>query len=543
MNIDSGEASLFQEEGLAEFRVCLGPTPDDENHPSTSVSPLLDQTDLSEDPGNAILFAHLDPNRQDLIQNRLATRRSSEPTSRSQTSMDPAYTGQTADAEVVQTNSLISRPTEQLEERHDSANAILAAQALKASADAHTDAHREASSLKQPPAQVRVDSAQNIGQSPEPNEQDQLPSRLPLKLNTSTSYSEDSGQLIDSPTLRKHVISVQQGNQNTLPVVQPTSPTHERDAAGSPARLPSFRQFTGQLNELAEAASIIQEPRIEPRSRHHSQSFSSTTAQSPRLPYHPFPGPTHASPMNQYAYSARSPTSTISEMTHGGVYGSPTQYAAQAAYFADRRRSSMATEHPGPYAMPPSLPSASSTESHGPPSSTMDGYSTANTTPIDQAILDGNTPRPMPMLPPPLGMPQSAIMMGGSFVCDWDGCNAQPFQTQYLLSSHKNVHSSTRPYFCPVQECPRSEGGKGFKRKNEMIRHGLVHNSPGYVCPFCPDREHRYPRPDNLQRHVRVHHMDKDKDDATLREVLAQRIEGAGKQRRRRTNAHGSMSS
>jgi hypothetical protein len=34
-----------------------------------------------------------------------------------------------------------------------------------------------------------------------------------------------------------------------------------------------------------------------------------------------------------------------------------------------------------------------------------------------------------------------------------------------------------------------------------MIRHGLVHDSPGYVCPFCPDREHKYPRPDNLQRY------------------------------------------
>ena len=34
-----------------------------------------------------------------------------------------------------------------------------------------------------------------------------------------------------------------------------------------------------------------------------------------------------------------------------------------------------------------------------------------------------------------------------------------------------------------------------------MIRHGLVHASPGYVCPFCPDREHKYPRPDNLQRY------------------------------------------
>lgn len=36
-----------------------------------------------------------------------------------------------------------------------------------------------------------------------------------------------------------------------------------------------------------------------------------------------------------------------------------------------------------------------------------------------------------------------------------------------------------------------------------MIRHGLVHDSPGYVCPFCPLREHKYPRPDNLQRYAR----------------------------------------
>lgn len=35
-----------------------------------------------------------------------------------------------------------------------------------------------------------------------------------------------------------------------------------------------------------------------------------------------------------------------------------------------------------------------------------------------------------------------------------------------------------------------------------MIRHGLVHKSPGYMCPFCPEREHKYPRPDNLQRYA-----------------------------------------
>lgn len=90
----------------------------------------------------------------------------------------------------------------------------------------------------------------------------------------------------------------------------------------------------------------------------------------------------------------------------------------------------------------------------------------------------------------------------GGYKCTFDGCTAAPFQTQYLLNSHTNVHSSARPHYCPVKGCPRAEGGKGFKRKNEMIRHGLVHDSPGYVCPFCADREHKYPRPDNLQRYV-----------------------------------------
>ena len=151
-------------------------------------------------------------------------------------------------------------------------------------------------------------------------------------------------------------------------------------------------------------------------------------------------------------------------------------------------------------------------------------------------------------------MPPNGPFTSSAFKCTFPGCTAQPFQTQYLLNSHANVHSSNRPHYCPVKDCPRGIGGKGFKRKNEMIRHGLVHESPGYVCPFCPEQQHRYPRPDNLQRyifiisrvhlllfadnayyrHVRVHHVDKDKEDPVLREVLAQRPEGPNRGRRRR---------
>lgn len=63
-----------------------------------------------------------------------------------------------------------------------------------------------------------------------------------------------------------------------------------------------------------------------------------------------------------------------------------------------------------------------------------------------------------------------AAAVNGIFRCTVPGCTAAPFQTQYLLNSHANVHSDTRPHFCPVSGCPRGPGGQGFKRKNEMIR-------------------------------------------------------------------------
>jgi hypothetical protein len=38
----------------------------------------------------------------------------------------------------------------------------------------------------------------------------------------------------------------------------------------------------------------------------------------------------------------------------------------------------------------------------------------------------------------------------------------------------------------------------------------------------------------NWYRHVRVHHVDKDRDDEQLRQVLTQRLEGGNRGRRRR---------
>lgn len=203
--------------------------------------------------------------------------------------------------------------------------------------------------------------------------------------------------------------------------------------------------------------------------------------------------------------------------------------------------------------MSPSLyaPWAPNGISHHRPSIDFNG-----STPSDQSASTLSTPATSTSVADRMsidGMAFSNSGEQGQYICTVDGCKAPPFQTQYLLNSHANVHSQSRPHYCPVKNCPRAEGGKGFKRKNEMIRHGLVHESPGYVCPFCPDREHKYPRPDNLQRyvqssaspacgstslthhrHVRVHHPERDKDDMQLRDVLSQRCDGPSRGRRRR---------
>ncbi|KAF2172240.1 hypothetical protein M409DRAFT_17477 [Zasmidium cellare ATCC 36951] len=388
----------------------------------------------------------------------------------------------------------------------------------------------------------RVDSAQDSSESVPQLPPEKRPQRSgrasPLKLETASAvtnvapaWAEDS--IAKSPTLSKHMIQVEEKVPSSYPAAQATSPTVETSANSlRKASLPPFRQ----LADLAEIASQQTQQDNRPpaqHAHHHSQSFSSTTSQSPMNPYHPsYTNSTQTSPVSYHGF-ARSPTST-----EGFSYGSPSQNPGSAYYYPDRR-TSVANDSAQTYPTPvPSLPSnPSSGESQvGNAGSSTDGYSTSHTTPIDPGTVPPDT-MGRPILPPVPGMPPGmAIIPAGGFMCDYPGCTALPFQTQYLLSSHRNVHSQSRPHYCPVEGCPRSEGGRGFKRKNEMIRHGLVHNSPGYICPFCPDREHRYPRPDNLQRHVRVHHVDKDRDDPALREVLAQRSEGTTqKQRRRRT--------
>ncbi|OJD36398.1 c2h2 type zinc finger domain-containing protein [Diplodia corticola] len=334
-----------------------------------------------------------------------------------------------------------------------------------------------------------------------------------------------------SPNLRDLAIPDSQASPDErLPALQnPTSP-HRDSTAGSPNQsLPSFRH----LSEIAEQATQENEHRasIDHRaSFSHRPSISSTGAPalSPTLVSR-FPpnGNSRRSPPSQFP-PLNNPLSPVNSHAGTDIKLSPPTYSH---YAASRRHSSLSDTSNTTFPPPLTLSTTTTNESYGSRGSDAYAHSPPTRPRSDshRMSIDGIThPNPAAQIQhvPPHG--------STGFKCDYPGCNAPPFQTQYLLNSHANVHSQARPHYCPVPGCSRGEGGKGFKRKNEMIRHGLVHDSPGYVCPFCPERDHKYPRPDNLQRHVRVHHVDKDKDDPQLREVLAQRPEGGGRGRRRR---------
>jgi hypothetical protein len=288
---------------------------------------------------------------------------------------------------------------------------------------------------------------------------------------------EVAGQQVDDQ--QRHMsspkISSINGNHEQLPPIQEASPKAEKLTNVTLPSISSQLANLGELKHLADAAITAAVDAAPPNGHRHSISSQSP----PQPPLFRVGDPAHHHPAQNVHTSPPpiSPRETFHTIPSPGLPAPP---------FFFRRQSQVSDS--APYTS--SGPDFTGATGVGDASSTDHSTSTAaNGIPagIDRMSIDGIT---NPLV--------------GGFQCHYPNCTAQPFQTQYLLNSHANVHSQNRPHYCPVKGCQRSEGGKGFKRKNEMIRHGLVHESPGYVCPYCMDREHKYPRPDNLQRYVLV---------------------------------------
>ncbi|KEQ85817.1 hypothetical protein M438DRAFT_344262 [Aureobasidium pullulans EXF-150] len=323
----------------------------------------------------------------------------------------------------------------------------------------------------------------------------------PLSLRTMTNttsmpeYTYLDRANTDSPSQRAHSIhAIGAVPPSLYPLLRPDGTPEEPSSSSRTDRLPGFHQ----LSQIADSAAEASDPRptgLPNLSTYSGQIIAQTASTS-----HPhFPPSQKSSPSTNFMLLGHaSPTNTRTDDTYVNSH-SPASFSAPNNF--DSRRKSAQNGRPPPFI--PSMSSIGTTSStdtmvslQSHQSSEAGGYSTNHTTSLE------STPSSLDGTPKTSGVPrlQSSTSASAGFPCEYPGCTAPPFQTQYLLNSHANVHSSSRPHYCPVKGCPRGEGGKGFKRKNEMIRHGLVHDSPGYVCPFCPLREHKYPRPDNLQR-------------------------------------------
>ena len=353
----------------------------------------------------------------------------------------------------------------------------------------------------------------------------------PSRMRSASNGFGSNGSQATSPNLRQYTIPTSQRSpMETLPAMQ-ISPSHSHSVM-SPNGERSLPSIVSQLGQLADHPVKEHDPRANGMACHGRQSFSSAIGGPGHSPPTSAAGPDRRQPgqyittqqrhpgpyQGQYPPPQTSPASVYREASP--LYGqgqdpatmSPPGKPGYHPYYPNRR-ASQNDEHGPPYAAPPAGENKyTPTSVDGNPSS--ESYTPSTDAALNEHRMSIDGARTLSDLPVP--QPNGPLVSGG-FKCDYPGCLAPSFQTQYLLksviesscrmnaltahsSSHANVHSQIRPHYCPVKACPRAEGGKGFKRKNEMIRHGLVHDSPGYVCPFCPDREHKYPRPDNLQR-------------------------------------------
>ena len=251
-----------------------------------------------------------------------------------------------------------------------------------------------------------------------------------------------------SPSLVKFAIPQSEADpESTLPAMQKSPPrSHSTHSPENSQTLPSLKTTLSQISQATDSAS----------SSHGPSPYSLPSAQSPTMtrqsPYQMSGGPSPAA------------------FTHPSPAMSPPGYPSQPSHPNYWRR------EPKEGSMSTPSTFEASTPSSAPGPSPASAYPTPTIQDHRGSIDESSTPQLLNGSIAPNGP-----FTTSNFKCSHSGCTAAPFQTQYLLNSHMNVHSSSRPHFCPVAECPRGPGGKGFKRKNEMIRHGLVHQSPGYI--------------------------------------------------------------
>ncbi len=271
----------------------------------------------------------------------------------------------------------------------------------------------------------------------------------PSRMRSASNGFGSNGSLATSPNLRQYPISAREGSPVELPAMQ-TSPS-QSNSAKSPNGERNLPSLVSHFGSLAEAPSKDQEVRTNGIPNHGRHSFSSASG-----------GPGHSPPMSsstqdrrlpgqfittqqrqplsyqaQYPPSQTSPDSTYSETSPRQIFSQGQDQSSMSPpkqgyhpYYANRRASHN-DEHGPPYPPPGTGESKyTPTSADGNPSS--DGYTpTTDATPNDHRMSVEGIP---PSSEHPASHPNGPLVTGG-FKCDFPGCPAAPFQTQYLLKS------------------------------------------------------------------------------------------------------------
>lgn len=266
------------------------------------------------------------------------------------------------------------------------------------------------------------------------------PLELDLLRSPRDSGREEEDSIVKSPALGRFTIKPQNADPDaiTLPAL------HRSPPRSSPAGSPEYRQTLPSIRNLTIP--------------HFNDSASVSLA--------------GLSPMRTSPRMTETPISYLHSPHHGPGMSPPEQpLRYPGSWRSSTRDSSISTcsEYTSPPSVTTSTPGSSIHLTQSPAAS----YPNSLPPLPEQGPIKALSQDEQPVLQDS-AMTMSDLtesqLMAGPFRCNFPGCLAIPFQTQYLLSSHMNVHSNQRPHFCPVKGCPRALGGQGFKRKNEMIR-------------------------------------------------------------------------
>ena len=225
-----------------------------------------------------------------------------------------------------------------------------------------------------------------------------------------------------SPILQKFTIPVSEGSSETLPAMQ-SSPTQSMKSPIGQQSLPSLH---AQLGSLADGP-VIPDNGVRSNGLVHQgrQSFVNTTGSmnspskdlglSRGTQYHAIPNRVNGHFTPGYPASHPSPASTLSEASPREGYS----------------RSQEPTSMSPPSRFPPYSDAMTPQSDQAATPISADSYASAATFPDTPPNGDRmNIEESRPMLPP---LSAGGPLTGAGFKCDYSGCTAPPFQTQYLL--------------------------------------------------------------------------------------------------------------